>query len=131
MLTRCLNPSKQMYAQAVRAFGSTGTMLPESELPTYADVVKAAANLKGVANITPVNTSRRLNEELGAEIFFKCENFQRSGAFKFRGAYNALSMLSDEQKKGGVVGYSTGNHAIALAQAGALLGIKATIVMPH
>ncbi len=100
-------------------------------LPTYRDVEEAAARLAGIAHRTPVLTSRSVNEKTGAQVFFKCENFQRIGAFKFRGAYNALSQLSDEQKKRGVIAYSSGNHAQAIALAGKLLGIKATIVMPN
>jgi threo-3-hydroxy-L-aspartate ammonia-lyase len=101
------------------------------DLPTYCDVEAAAARLAGIAHRTPVLTSRSVNEKTGAQVFFKCENFQRIGAFKFRGAYNALSQLSDEQKKRGVIAYSSGNHAQAIALAGKLLGIKATIVMPN
>lgn len=101
------------------------------DLPTYRDVEEAAARLAGIAHRTPVLTSRSVNEKTGAQVFFKCENFQRIGAFKFRGAYNALSQLSDEQKKRGVIAYSSGNHAQAIALAGKLLGIKATIVMPN
>ena len=86
--------------------------------------------LAGVANPTPVLTSRTVDKQTGAQIFFKCENFQRVGAFKFRGAYNALSQLSHAQKQRGVIAYSSGNHAQAVALAGQLLGIKATIVMP-
>ncbi len=99
--------------------------------PTYQDVEAAARRLAGVAHRTPVLTSRTVNEQTNAQVFFKCENFQRIGAFKFRGAYNALSQLSDEQKKRGVIAYSSGNHAQAVALAGHLLGIKATIVMPN
>ena len=86
--------------------------------------------LAGVANPTPVLTSRTVDKQTGAQIFFKCENFQRVGAFKFRGAYNALSQLSHAQKQRGVIAYSSGNHAQAVALAGQLLGIKAIIVMP-
>jgi threo-3-hydroxy-L-aspartate ammonia-lyase len=100
-------------------------------LPTYKDVEAAARRLAGVAHRTPVLTSRTVNEQTGAQVFFKCENFQRIGAFKFRGAYNALSQLNVEQKKRGVIAYSSGNHAQAVALAGQLLGIKATIVMPN
>ncbi len=100
-------------------------------LPTYQDVEAAARRLAGVAHRTPVLTSRTVNQQTGAQVFFKCENFQRIGAFKFRGAYNALSQLRDEQKKRGVIAYSSGNHAQAVALAGQLLGIKATIVMPN
>ncbi len=99
--------------------------------PTYADVQRAAQTLEGVAHRTPVLTSQSLNKSLGAEVFFKCESFQRTGAFKFRGAYNALSNLSTAHKKAGVVAYSSGNHAQAIALSGQLLGISTTIVMPH
>jgi threonine dehydratase len=99
--------------------------------PTYADVERAAQTLEGVAHRTPVLTSQSLNKTLGAEVFFKCESFQRTGAFKFRGAYNALSNLSPAHKKAGVVAYSSGNHAQAIALSGQLLGISTTIVMPH
>lgn len=97
---------------------------------TYADIESAAARLQGVANRTPVLTSRNFNRQVNAQVFFKAENFQRIGAFKFRGAYNALVQLSAQQKKAGVVTYSSGNHAQAVALAAQLLGIKATIVMP-
>ena len=100
-------------------------------LPTYDDVVQAAARLAGTANHTPVLTSRTINEELSAELFFKCENMQRMGAFKFRGAYNALSKFTPEQRSAGVVAFSSGNHAQAIALAAKLLGMPATIVMPH
>ena len=101
-----------------------------ADLPTYRDVAEAAVRLAGVANPTPVLTSRTVDKQTGAQIFFKCENFQRVGAFKFRGAYNALSRLSHAQKQRGVIAYSSGNHAQAVALAGQLLGIKAIIVMP-
>ena len=93
--------------------------------------VKAAhKRLKGVANITPVLTSRTLNQILGAEIYFKCENFQRMGAFKFRGAYNCISQLTDDEKARGVVAFSSGNHAQAVALVGRMLDIKTTVIMP-
>ena len=98
--------------------------------PSYGDVERAAARIDGVASRTPVHTSRTANERVGAELFFKCENFQRGGAFKFRGAYNAVAALSDEQRRRGVVTYSSGNHAQALAYASKLLGVEATIIMP-
>ena len=108
------------------------TVSDPSELPVqYADVATAAQRLDGVANRTPVLTSRTVNERTGASAFFKCENFQRIGAFKFRGAYNALSQFSEKQKEQGVIAYSSGNHAQAIALAGQLLGIPATIVMPE
>jgi threo-3-hydroxy-L-aspartate ammonia-lyase len=101
------------------------------ELPTYADVEAAASRIAGVAHRTPVQTSRTLNEIMGAEVFFKCENFQRMGAFKFRGAFNALSKFSPEQRKAGVVAFSSGNHAQGIALSAKILNIPATIVMPH
>jgi len=101
------------------------------QLPTYADVEAAAERLQGHANRTPVNTSRTLNAMLGAEVFFKCENFQRMGAFKFRGAFNALAKFTPAQRQGGVVAFSSGNHAQGIALSARLLGMPATIVMPH
>lgn len=100
-------------------------------LPTYADVEAAASRIAGVAHRTPVQTSRMLNEIMGAQVFFKCENFQRMGAFKFRGAFNALARFSPEQRKAGVVAFSSGNHAQGVALSAKILGIPATIVMPH
>ena len=100
-------------------------------LPTFDDVIAAAGRIKGFAHQTPVLTSRTINEELGAEVFFKCENLQRTGAFKFRGAFNALSKFDEIQRKAGVVTFSSGNHAQAIALSARLLGIPATIVMPE
>ncbi|MCP4426203.1 MAG: pyridoxal-phosphate dependent enzyme, partial [Chloroflexi bacterium] len=94
-------------------------------------VAKAAKRLAGIANKTPVFTSRALNERAGCEIFLKCENFQRVGAFKFRGAYNAISQLSAAQKAAGVITHSSGNHAQGVALAAKLLGVQAIIVMPE
>lgn len=99
-------------------------------LPTPDDVRAAADRLAGVAHRTPVLTSTRLNELLGVEVFLKCENFQRMGAFKFRGAYNTLVQLDETQRASGVVAFSSGNHAQAVALAARLLGIPATILMP-
>jgi len=93
-------------------------------------VDSAAELLAGVAHRTPVFTSRTLDERAGARVFLKCENFQRVGAFKFRGAYHAISRLSEEQRRRGVVAHSSGNHAQAVALAGRLLGAPTTIVMP-
>jgi threonine dehydratase len=98
--------------------------------PTYADVEKAAETIAGHAHRTPVLTSSRVDAEVGARVFFKCENFQRMGAFKFRGAFTALSRFDADQRRAGVVGYSSGNHAQAIALAARILGIPATIVMP-
>ena len=94
------------------------------------DVRAAAAAIKGVANRTPVLTSRTVNKLTGYQVYFKCENLQRVGAFKFRGAYNALSRLSQAEKARGVVTHSSGNHAQGIALAARLLSIPATIVMP-
>jgi threo-3-hydroxy-L-aspartate ammonia-lyase len=100
-------------------------------LPTYEDVAAAARRIEGHAHRTPVMRSRTIDGQLGAEIFFKAENFQRIGAFKFRGAFNALSQFDEGQKKAGVLAFSSGNHAQAIALAGRELGISATIVMPQ
>ncbi|WP_336815422.1 threo-3-hydroxy-L-aspartate ammonia-lyase [Burkholderia gladioli] len=105
--------------------------MSQPNLPTYADVAAAAERIAGHAHRTPVLTSRTVDEELGAQVFFKCENFQRMGAFKFRGAFNALSRFSEAQRKTGVVAFSSGNHAQAIALSARLLGMPATIVMPH
>jgi threonine dehydratase len=98
---------------------------------TFDDVVAAARRLEGVAHRTPVMTSRTVDARVGAEVFFKCEHLQRAGAFKFRGAYNALSLLAPAQRERGVITYSSGNHAQAVALAGQMLGIPTTIVMPQ
>lgn len=105
-------------------------ILPSQTLPTADDVRRAARQLAGVAHRTPVVTSRTVDARVGARVFFKCENLQRAGAFKFRGAYHALALLSADQRRRGVVAYSSGNHAQAVALAGQLLGIPRTIVMP-
>jgi threonine dehydratase len=97
---------------------------------TYEDLAAAHERIKPVAKRTPVLTSSTIDALTGAKVHFKCENFQRMGAFKFRGAYNALSQLSVEQKKKGVVAFSSGNHAQAVALSGRMLGVPATIVMP-
>jgi threo-3-hydroxy-L-aspartate ammonia-lyase len=98
---------------------------------TFDDIQAAARHLSGQAHRTPVITSHRLNARLGdVEVFIKAENFQRVGAFKFRGAYNAVSQLSDDERSRGVITVSSGNHAQAIALAGSLLGAKTTVVMP-
>jgi threonine dehydratase len=102
----------------------------QAVLPTYADVVAAAARIAGHAHRTPVLTSRTVNQDFGGEVFFKCENMQRMGAFKFRGAYNALAKFDAEQRRAGVVAFSSGNHAQAVALSARLLGMPATIIMP-
>ncbi len=98
---------------------------------SYDDVRAAAERLNGVAHRTPVATSRTFDARVDAEVMFKCENLQRIGAFKFRGAYNALSLLPPPQKEQGVITYSSGNHAQAVALSGRILGIATTIVMPE
>ena len=100
-------------------------------LPTYADVVSAATRLSGVAHRTPVLTSSVANARTGAEIFFKAENFQRMGAFKFRGGYNAIAKLGAAERARGVIAFSSGNHAQAIALAGKILGVPTTILMPE
>ena len=100
-------------------------------LPTYDDVAAAAARLDGHAHRTPVMRSRTADEEFGAEVFFKCENLQRMGAFKFRGAFNALSKLDAAQRRAGVAAFSSGNHAQAVALAARELGMPAAILMPE
>src|SRR6186997_538116 len=100
-------------------------------LPTFADVESAAQQIAGIVHRTPVVTSRTVNARTGAELFFKCENLQRAGAFKFRGAYNALSRLPADARRRGVVTFSSGNHAQAIALAGQLLDIPRVIVMPN
>jgi threonine dehydratase len=99
-------------------------------LPTLADVESAAQQIAGVAHRTPVATSRLVDDRAGAHVFFKCENLQRGGAFKFRGAFNALSRLSPDAARRGVVTFSSGNHAQAIALAGQVLDIPRVIVMP-
>src|SRR5579872_3584142 len=96
----------------------------------FDDVRASARRLDGVAHRTPVVTSRTLDARVGAQVFIKCENLQRMGAFKFRGAYNRLAQLSEQERTRGVVAYSSGNHAQGVALAAQLLGISATIVMP-
>ena len=99
--------------------------------PTFDDVLAAAARLEGVAHKTPVLRSRTLDDRLQAEVYVKCENLQRMGAFKFRGGFNALAKLSETQRSAGVVAYSSGNHAQAVALSAQILQIPATIFMPH
>jgi threonine dehydratase len=98
---------------------------------TFNDILKARERLQGVAHRTPVLTSGQFNEHSASEVFFKAENLQRVGAFKFRGAYNKLASLSDDERKRGALAYSSGNHAQAMALAGKLLGVQVVIVMPR
>ncbi|MGE4801975.1 threo-3-hydroxy-L-aspartate ammonia-lyase [Yersinia hibernica] len=98
---------------------------------SYDDIIQAHQRIAGFALNTPVLTSSTANELTGAQLFFKCENFQHMGAFKFRGAYNALVKLSPEQQAKGVIAFSSGNHAQAIALSARKLGIRAIIVMPQ
>lgn len=97
----------------------------------FEEVKRAYERIKDHVNHTPVHTSSTLNKMLGCKVFLKCENFQKIGAFKFRGAYNALSQLTPEERRRGVITHSSGNHAQAVALAASMLGIKAVIVMPE
>jgi threonine dehydratase len=101
------------------------------KLPTFDDVLAASERIRGHVHRTPVMISRTVDKALGAEVFFKCENLQRMGAFKFRGAFNALSKFDPHQRRRGVVAFSSGNHAQAIALSASLLGMPATIVMPR
>ncbi|MCP4367991.1 MAG: pyridoxal-phosphate dependent enzyme, partial [Deltaproteobacteria bacterium] len=97
----------------------------------FEQVQAARERLKGYANVTPIMASRTLNRLVGAEVYLKCENFQRIGAFKFRGAFNSISQLSTAAKARGVITYSSGNHAQAVALVGKMLNVQTTIVMPN
>ena len=101
------------------------------DIPSYEDVAAAARRLDGQAHRTPVLRSRTADKLLGAEVFFKCENFQRMGAFKFRGGFNALSRFTPEQRKRGALAFSSGNHAQAIALSAGILGMPAVILMPQ
>src|SRR3569832_185720 len=100
------------------------------ELPAYEDVAAAARRIEGHAHRTPVLRSTTADALGGAQFFFKCENYQRMGAFKFRGAYNSLARFTPEQKRAGVIAFSSGNHAQAIALSARMLGIPAVILMP-
>src|SRR6476620_3808778 len=99
-------------------------------LVTYDDIANAAQRLRGQATQTPVITSPTVNQRTQSQDFFTCENCQRTGTFKFRGAYNAMAQLTEAQRQQGVLAFSSGNHAQAIALAGKILGIPTTIVMP-
>ncbi len=98
---------------------------------TFNDILKAHERLRGVAHRTPVLTSRQFNEQAACDVYFKAENYQRVGAFKFRGAYNKIASLTEEERRRGILAYSSGNHGQATALASMLFGVPATIVMPH
>jgi threonine dehydratase len=102
----------------------------QNNFVTFTDVQAAAARLHGQAHRTPIITSETFDQMAGCRVYFKCENLQRAGAFKFRGAYNALSLLSAEQRTRGVVAFSSGNHAQGLALAAKVLKVPAVVVMP-
>ena len=105
--------------------------LPEGlRIPTFADVRTAQSRIAGQAHRTPALTSRTADQRTGASLFFKAENLQRGGAFKFRGAYNAIAALDGDARSRGVLAFSSGNHAQAVAYAARLLGVASTIVMP-
>jgi threonine dehydratase len=106
-------------------------VIGQARLPTFDDVRAAAERLRGVAHRTPIVTSRTLDARTGASVFLKCENLQRMGAFKFRGAYNRIAQLDPAVRARGVVAFSSGNHAQGVALAAQLFGIPATIVMPR
>ncbi len=129
------NRSRPLLSQvSMTDFAQTthfGNLNSDTNLVRYADVEAAAKRLQGIAHRTPVMTSMTVNQLTRSQVFFKCENFQRVGAFKFRGAYNALVQLSPEQRQRGVITYSSGNHAQAIALSGQLLQIPTTIVMPE
>ncbi len=127
-------PAGVRYALSVYADDCVAPMKPDrssSLSEWYEGVVSAAKRLSGKAHLTPLYTSRTLDRMVGASVFLKCENLQRGGAFKFRGAFNAMSRLTPAQRKKGVVTHSSGNHAQAVALTGALLNIRTTVVMPH
>lgn len=98
---------------------------------TFNDILEAQERIKGVAHRTPVLTSRQFNEQSGCDVFFKAENLQRAGAFKFRGAYNKIASIPENERRRGILAYSSGNHAQASALAARIFGIPAVIVMPH
>jgi threonine dehydratase len=106
-------------------------MLENATPLQYGDVEQAAARIDGAAHRTPVLSSRTADAKANASLFFKCENFQRMGAFKFRGAYNAIARFTEEQRRAGVLTYSSGNHAQAIALSARLAGIRAAIIMPN
>ncbi len=111
-------------------FTSAAAPLNEEPVITFGNVLDAQRQLRDSARHTPVQTSTTLNAEVGAQVFLKCENLQRIGAFKFRGAWNAISRLAPAERRAGIIAFSSGNHAQAVALAAQILGIQATIVMP-
>lgn len=131
-LTAKQAPNREgMHRTMINLYRNAATIEAPNLPVSYGDVQNAARYLMVQAKHTPVMISRTVNKMTQSEVFFKCENLQRTGSFKFRGAYNALVQLSYEQKHRGVLTYSSGNHAQALALAGQLLGIRPVIVMPE
>ncbi len=125
-----MRPAGEAY-DMIGSRASDPAKVASDNLPvTFADVEAAAARIEGIAHRTPVTTSATADARAAARLFFKCENLQRGGAFKFRGAYNTIATLTAEQRRQGVVAYSSGNHAQAVAFAGRLQGVATTIVMP-
>ena len=119
------------HPHAIRACSESDAVVTSTtEVVSFIDVRDAAARLRGVVHRTPVLTSRQLDAHAGAQIFLKCENLQRTGSFKIRGAYNRLAQLNQAEKTRGVVAFSSGNHAAAVALAAQRLGIRTTIVVP-
>lgn len=116
--------------QQLSCFKIMNVVPTKNRLPSFADVLAAAGRLEGIAEKTPLLHSPKVDERLGFQLLVKAESLQKTGSFKFRGAYNALVQLSSEQRRAGVVSYSSGNHAQGLAAAAGLLGIAATVVMP-
>lgn len=124
--------SRNLYEQHVPHFTRQNAKITnEKPMLTFNDILQAQERIRSVAHRTPVLTSQQFNEQAGCEVFFKCENLQRAGAFKFRGAYNKIAALSDEERRRGVLAYSSGNHAQATALAAKLFGVPAVIVMPY
>jgi len=135
-VTKAQTVQRRRAVQAEVRSASVGSEGEDMELETarrvgFEDVEAAAVRLKGVAHRTPVATSRTLDDRLSARLFLKCENLQRAGAFKFRGAYNAIAKLTPAERQRGILSYSSGNHAQAIGLASRLLGTSATVVMPQ
>ena len=123
-------PKVRRQSPAIGRIDERSTIVKIHPEKWFQQVREAKQRLDGIANLTPVMTSRTLNRLAAADVFLKCENLQRVGAFKFRGAYNAVSRLSQEEKNSGVLTFSSGNHAQAIALTGKLLGVATTVVMP-
>jgi threonine dehydratase len=123
-------PANIQTIDVTRHFGFSEATTRESILAMFEQIKDAYKRLDGNAHVTPVLTSTTLDQQLGAQVYFKCENFQKIGAFKFRGAFNSLSRLSPKARNRGVIAFSSGNHAQAVALVGRMLGIPTTVVMP-